>query len=515
MDLDALADLPPFDEALIPEAMGILGFDMADLPGGAKEAPDDAFDDAQGAKKPKVPGGNQREVQKRYRERKKNYTKDLEAKVQTLETQLKELRGGKQRADKDEVLTHMALGRVVPAKGGLGFCSRGAGATEDDDSAYSTIDSKTEKAGAKNVNIGECPSEHRKFSDAFRAKMDDLRALLDAGASDAALLGALRDTLKFCAPTRAMGMDDGPFNVTYQLILNKHAAALNAENEGLAPLASKTSGKKTPGKKTSASSPCERDALAGACVGSVCGGPLRTVALDGTMMSENDVAASVSAACDTLLMQTPPIEVQKLVDWRDDYMRDLREVYFERQKLGLQLAAAGGAIVATGPAPGPAAPKNVAAKVAGKNAASVQNERSASGSDDSHATGVRDGGGAVATVTLSLGSAAARVDDETRKPSGGGDESPAFVPSVPTSSHVCAKTLDVLAVVERLKRSVQREMGMKFERTVELVTQTLSPRTAAHLACSMIPAMPDPLAIATEAKARGFTGMKGGSAVKA
>jgi hypothetical protein len=87
---------------------------------------------------------------------------------------------------------------------------------------------------------------------------------------------------------------------------------------------------------------------------------------------------------------------------------------------------------------------------------------------------------------------------------------PAFVPSVPTSSHAGAKMLDVLAVVELLKRSVQREMGMKFERTVELVTQTLSPRTAAHLACSMIPAMPDPLAIATEAKARGFTGMKGG-----
>ena len=512
MDLDALADLPPFDEALIPEAMGILGFDMADLPGGAKEAPDDAFDDAQGAKKPKVPGGNQREVQKRYRERKKNYTKDLEAKVQTLETQLKELRGAKQRANEDEVLTHMALGRVVPNKGGLGFCSRGAGATEDDDSAYSTIDSKTEKAGAKNVNIGECPLEHRKFSDAFRAKMDDLRALLDAGASDAALLGALRDTLKFCAPRNAMGMDDGPFNVTYQLILNKHAAALNAENEGLAPLASKTSGKKTPGKKTSVSSPNSRDALAGACVGSVCGGPLRTVALDGTMMSENDVAASVSAACDALLMQTPPIEVQKLVDWRDDYMRDLREVYFERQKLGLQLAAAGGAIVATGPAPGPAKTKNVAA-APGANAASVQNERSASGSDDSHETGVRDGGGAVATVTLAMGSAA-RVDDETRKPSGVGDAS-AFVPSIPTSSHAGAKMLDVLAVVELLKRSVQREMGMKCERTVELVTQTLSPRTAAHLACSMIPAMPDPLAIATEAKARGFAGMKGGSAVKA
>ena len=498
MDLDALADLPPFDEALIPEAMGILGFDMADLPGGAKEAPDDAFDDAQGAKKPKVPGGNQREVQKRYRERKKNYTKELEAKVQTLETQLKELRSAKERADEDEVLTHMALGRVVPAKGGLGFCGRGAGATEDDDSAYSTIDSKT-RAEKKNV-IGDCPLEHRKFSDAFRAKMDDLQALLDAGASDAALSGALRDTLKFVAPTRAMGMDDGPFNVTYQLILNKHAAALNAENAGLAPLAPKTSSK-TP-SKTSASSP-ERDALAGACVGSVCGGPLRTVALDGTMMSEDDVAASVSAACDAFLMQTPPIEVQKLVDWRDDYMRDLREVYFERQKLGLQLAAAGGAIVA--PAATAAAPKNVAAAPE-KN----ERERSASASDDSHDTGVGDGGGAVATVTLAMGSAA-RVDDKNRNPSGGGD-APAFQ-SIPTSSHAGAKMLDVLAVVELLKRSVQREMGMKFERTFELVTQTLSPRTAAHLACSMMPAMPDPLAIATEAKARGFAGMKGRSAV--
>ena len=39
MDLDALASLPPLDEALIPEAMGILGFDMADLPGGAEEMP--------------------------------------------------------------------------------------------------------------------------------------------------------------------------------------------------------------------------------------------------------------------------------------------------------------------------------------------------------------------------------------------------------------------------------------------------------------------------------------------
>ena len=157
MDLDALADLPPFDEALIPEAMGILGFDMADLPGGAKEAPDDAFDDAQGAKKPKVPGGNQREVQKRYRERKKNYTKDLERKVETLETQLKELIGAKQRADEDDVITLVATGRVVqddhhPSRG------------HDDDSAYSTVDASCGGNGG-NGAVGECPLEHRRVAE--------------------------------------------------------------------------------------------------------------------------------------------------------------------------------------------------------------------------------------------------------------------------------------------------------------------------------------------------------------
>ena len=507
IDVDALADLPPLDEALVPEAMGILGFDMADLSGGTTEAPETFAVDATDtrAKKPKIPGGNQREVQKRYRERKKNYTMDLERKVESLETQLKELIGAKQRADEDDVLTLVATGRVVQHDHHPGGY--------DDDSAYSTVNASRGPGG--NGAVGDCPLEHRRVAEAFHAKIANMRALLDAGASDAQLSGALQDTIKFCAPTRAMGTGTGPGNISYQLILNKHAAALNAEAKGAGP---GPVGRTTRGEPGSSAEP-ERDASSNVerrtCVGSVCGGPLRTVALDGTVMSEDDLASAISAACDSFLTHTPPIETQKLIDWYDEYMRDLRATYFERQKLGLQLAAAGGAIVATGPAPGPAKTKNVAAEVAGKNASSVQNERSASGSDDSHGTNVRDGGGAVATVTLSLGSAAARVDDETRKPSGVGDKSPAFVPSIPTSSHVCAKTLDVLAVVERLKRSVQREMGMKFERTVELVTQTLSPRTAAHLACSMIPAMPDPLAIATEAKARGFAGMKGGSAVKA
>ena len=183
MDLDALASLPPLDEALIPEAMGILGFDMADLPGGAEEMPEDVFDDAQGAKKPKVSGGNQREVQKRYRERKKNYTKDLEKKVEFLETQLKEMRGAQEQAKEDEILTHIAMGRIVPGGGKGQHRVCGAGAMDDELSAHSAVEFDAEPgAGAE---VGDCPLEHKRVAEAFHAKIADMRALLDAGASDA------------------------------------------------------------------------------------------------------------------------------------------------------------------------------------------------------------------------------------------------------------------------------------------------------------------------------------------
>ena len=336
IDVDALADLPPLDEALVPEAMGILGFDMADLSGGTTEAPETFAVDATDtrAKKPKIPGGNQREVQKRYRERKKNYTMDLERKVESLETQLKELIGAKQRADEDDVLTLVATGRVVQHDHHPGGY--------DDDSAYSTVNASRGPGG--NGAVGDCPLEHRRVAEAFHAKIANMRALLDAGASDAQLSGALQDTIKFCAPTRAMGTGTGPGNISYQLILNKHAAALNAEAKGAGPgpvgRTTREPGSSAPNAERDASSNVERRT----CVGSVCGGPLRTVALDGTVMSEDDLASAISAACDSFLTHTPPIETQKLIDWYDEYMRDLRATYFERQKLGLQLAAAGGAM---------------------------------------------------------------------------------------------------------------------------------------------------------------------------
>jgi len=513
MDLDALASLPPFDEALIPEAMGILGFDMADLTGGAEEAPEDAFDDARGAKKPKVPGGNQREVQKRYRERKKNYTKDLERKVEVLETQLKELRSAQERANEDEILTHMALGRIAPGGGNHQTRGCGADAMNNDHSANSSVDVDS----VRGSELGDCPLEHRRVAEAFHAKISDLRALLDVGASDAVLLGALRETLQFCAPKRAMGIADGPGKVSYQLILNKHAAALNAEHVGPAPVAREVEPKtETAGDDARAETGAA--GVADACVGSVCGGPLRTVALDGTVMSEDDVAMSVSTACDAFLMQTPPIEVARLVDWRDDYMDDLRRLYFERQKLGLRLAAAGGALVST-VATSSAAPAKPVAD--GNTALAGRREKHARGSDESDdsrgAGAVAPGGGAVATVTVSMGGAPAPslvgqpdARDEARER--------VSVANVAERSdgargrtgreHTGAKMLDALAVVDLLKRSVRREMSIKFEKSNELLTTTLSPRTAVHLVSAMLPAMPDPLAIATEAKARGFTGTK-------
>jgi hypothetical protein len=518
IDVDALADLPPLDEALVPEAMGILGFDMADLSGGATEAPEtfavDAIDTR--AKKPKIPGGNQREVQKRYRERKKNYTKDLERKVESLETQLKELIGAKQRADEDDVLTLVASGRVVRHDHHPGGY--------DDDSAYSTVDASCGPGG--NGAVGECPLEHRRVAEAFHAKIANMRALLDAGASDAQLSGALQDTLKFCAPTRAMGTGTGPGNISYQLILNKHAAALNAEAKGAGPVRRTT-------REPGSSAEPERDAssnvagacAAGACVGSVCGGPLRTVALDGTMMSEDDVASAISAACDSFLTHTPPIEVQKLIDWYDEYMRDLRAVYFERQKLGLQLAAAGGAIVASTAA---IASNTIASNTSGE-------EKSASGSDDSKAPSLFPSvaaSDAVATVTLVAGGAPGTapsrygvganvgLDAPFANASSAGAEREESGPRQTVGRTVSAqtpgaKTPDALAVVELLRESVRREMRMKCEKTAELITRTLSPRTAAHLASAMLPALPDPLAIAAEAKARGFRGTKRWSAVEA
>jgi hypothetical protein len=200
-------------------------------------------------------------------------------------------------------------------------------------------------------------------------------------------------------------------------------------------------------------------------------------------------------------------------------------VYFERQKLGLQLAAAGGAIVASTAA---IASNTIASNTSGE-------EKSANGSDDSKAPSLFPSvaaSDAVATVTLVAGGAPGTapsrygvganvgLDAPFANASSAGAEREESGPRQTVGRTVSAqtpgaKTPDALAVVELLRESVRREMRMKCEKTAELITRTLSPRTAAHLASAMLPALPDPLAIAAEAKARGFRGTKRWSAVEA
>ena len=552
VDVDALGSLPPFDDALIPEAMNILGFDMP--PGGSlSEAYGIASadlnvmevfeDDEEGSKKPKVPGGNQREVQKRYRERKKNYTKDLEKKVATLETELKKLQSENEEKHEDAFLTHVALGRIVPHRDECGYPEgtytggflntrtmkpSQAGSPEckifEDDSDTHSAVAKGDGALGDNARlascqVGECPLEHRKFCEEAHEKTRKMRALLEAGASDAQLSDALLDMISYCAPRRAMGAD-----FSYQNILNKHANALNDErsrfearpgngekrnavgesNETPAASADDNStesltttvarervGVDREGETTTnrLESPDDDSGRSGVC-GTVCGGRLRVVALDGTVMSEEDVSASVSAAADYFLLHTPPIELEKIISWRDEYMDELKEVYFTRQKLGLQLAAAGGAIVAQTRTNAPVEDFDREV-VAGGGVPEKFSKTSVAN--------LRDGAQTQTTVTLSRGGegfpshASIRVGETLRNGSfavGG------------------AKMMDVLTIVELLKRSVKREMNLKFDRIRRLVIEVLSPRTAAHLASATYPAIPDPLAIATELKARKFAGAR-------
>ena len=537
VDVAALDGLPDFDDALIPEALGILGFDMPSngMPSDnfgldnvgvdadqniATNNDEEDYDAEDAKKKLKVPGGNQRAVQKRYRERKKNYTKDLENKVEKLQSQLKQMQSAAEQKHEDDVLAHMALGRVVPdgrLEGGQMICGANGGLLTKDDDALSSIDKfELDDKSIKKVNLAKCPLEHQKFIDSYFGKIQNMRVLLDKGASDNELRSAIKDVTSLCAPKSAMGVGAcvTNFSFSYQMIMNKHARALNleAERNGGGSTVVDSDGKVlnthgnainsfgSPNSSSSDDGPTAlrkqttspTDVCAGDICGSIAGGPLRTIALDGTVMDEHEQNAQIQKACDAFLLVTPPIEVEKLVEWRDSYMDELKEVYFGRQKLGIQLAALGGAMVSVG--------GNGGGGVDG--ATNNQNKSSSSeGSDSATVTTTPT------TVTLAMGGVP--VGGVTTTTTSGVP----LIENANTSSFVRegGNVMDVLTVVERLKQSVKHEMAMKFERTHSLVLDIVQPRTAAHLASATLPLIPDPLAIATELKTRGF----GGRSVKA
>ena len=430
-NMEALDTLPPFDDALIPEALGILGFEVnpAEAEAAAAAAPEETGDE----KRPRVPGGNQREVQKRYRERKKNHTKMLEEKVKELERKLAAFEKEKREQDDDGVIAHMAIGRVV---GPVCCGTDEEGASEPSDAALPQT----------------CPLEHRQFMEKLDPLVNRLGDLLEHGASDAEIRRALFDVFAFCTPTKATGAVN-----SLQLIMNKHAAALNRERER-------------------ASVPAEAEDSNGEsdsrfCFG-VSGGPLRCVAMDGTVMSKDELDAKYEEVCDKILLVTSPLDVRALVDWRDEYLSKLSALYAERQRLGLQLASSGGALV-----------------VPVRDASADRTASEGGGDEDtSEYTGSGSGSGSGASETT-------KADAYTV-----GILTPDSV-SFPTQG---ARVVDVLRVTEALKRSVQDEIALKMDMSKALMAERLNVRASARIIVESHPLLPDPLALATELKQRGY-----------
>ena len=428
-NMEALDTLPPFDDALIPEALGILGFEVnpAEAAAAAAAAPEETGDE----KRPRVSGGNQREVQKRYRERKKNHTKMLEEKVKELERKLAAFEKEKRERDDDGVIAHMAIGRVV---GPVCCGTDEEGASEPSDAALPQT----------------CPLEHRQFMEKLDPLVGRLRELLERGAADAEIRRALFDVFAFCTPTKATGA----FN-SLQLIMNKHAAALNRERER-------------------ASVPAEAEVSNGEsdsrwCFG-VSGGPLRCVAMDGTVMSKDELDAKYQEVCDKILLATSPLDVRALVDWRDEYLSKLSALYAERQRLGLQLASSGGALV-----------------VPVRDAIADRTPSNGGGDEDtSEDTGSGSGSGASETTKADAYTVGILTPDSVSFPTQG------------------ARVVDVLRVTEALKRSVQDEIALKMDMSKSLLAERLNVRASARIMVESHPLLPDPLALATELKQRGY-----------
>lgn len=430
-NMEALETLPPFDDALIPEALGILGFEVNPSEAAAAAAEEAAPEETGDEKRPRVPGGNQREVQKRYRERKKNHTKMLEEKVKELERKLAAFENEKREQDDDGVIAHMAIGRVV---GPVCCGTDEEGASESRDLALPRV----------------CPLEHRQFMEKLDPLVGRLGDLLERGAADAEIRRALFDVFAFCTPTKATGA----FN-SLQLIMNKHAAALNRERER-------------------ASVPAEAEDSNGEsdsrwCFG-VSGGPLRCVAMDGTVMSKDELDSKYEEVCDKILLATTPLDVRALVDWRDEYLSKLSSLYAERQRLGLQLASSGGALVV---------PVHDASADRTASEGDVDE-------DTSEDTGSGSGSGASETTKADAYTVGILTPDSVSFPTQG------------------ARVVDVLRVTEALKRSVQDEIALKMDMSKSLMAERLNVRASARIIVESHPLLPDPLALATELKQRGY-----------
>ena len=385
------------------------------------------------AKRKRAPTGgkNQREVQKRYRERKKEYTKDLEKQVAALHARLREVESA-EASRKHEGVAVIAAGLANGLAMGM--------------SSSFTLSAQDKNASEEDMAVRQ-----------YGAGIEKLKDLLDRGASDTELRSVIS---KMCVQvcTRLLT----PESNFGRAMMHRHAKILNEERMG-----------------------ADGGAGAGEMVvcGSVCGGFLKANPSanpdDRAVWSLGDDEARVhwKKVVDHFEDVVPPNEVNKLLEWRNEYVAGLSDIYSRRQELGLQLAFTG-----------PNQPQTAAA-------APVRT----------------DGGERLAFVTAADnnkdGDAAG---NHLIQPRGEGVTSGHAVPPVPsiddaTLSSFSAHTslyIDTMSIIEALKASVAAELKFKHDNTSDLINGRVTARTCAHIALLSYPLMPDPLAVASEVAAR-------------
>ena len=498
-----IGDLPGWDDALIPEALGVLGFDVVHtntappLVGAPSPPPDeiDDDDDAQ-AKRSRAQGGgtsgNQREVQKRYRERKKNHVKMLEEKVKTLEARLAAMQHREREKAEDDVIAHVAVGALVEttrACGGGG----GDGDAGEEGLAY---------AANPSHGIKKCPLEHQRFLKRLEQSALEMKALLDQGASDADIRAALARGFEVCAGSKA----DGATGACSE-ILASNARALNDERRRALSDAAETKARNADaGAPECTSAPVCASIFGGA------GGPLRTVGFDGEIRNEEEMREHHDRACDDLLAHCPPVDAETLVAWRDEYVSKLGDIYAQRRTLGMMLASSGSEITVSSATPQHHGGGFDDAKAIGAG----ERERDEGGDDDhradqkavakkmdaSHSARGSDGSdGTDEAAVARFAIHAPRGEKGAAATAAAGGSSSADVETFAGQGRV---VVDALKVVEALKESVRSELALKMTESKRLVFELVQPRSAARLFWACHPLVPDPLGVASRMKERGI-----------
>lgn len=496
VDVGAAETLPAFDDSLLPDVLGYLGFDVTaqgvPAPARAPADPQDDDEDEMNAKRPYV-WANQREVQKRYRERKKNQAKSLEGKVATLEAKLLEMKALVEAAQEKAVPRHLSVGSIAD-----GICA-------------GTDNTRGENDRGAGLDFPPAERQNNFRSTSFGELVKQLRVQLNRGAADADIRRTLQETLK------VLRVEDA------SSVLEEHAEVLNNARGGR-PLE-----RIIPSETRSGGGGGEGGGGGGGQAGgdgkvilshdgkSVYHGSKVYCGLDGTVMTVEEARKHCIKISDTLLSSTAPAEVEVLVEWRDEYVERLCNIYLKRQDLGLLIASSAGAVImdhhqrdrpenmpVTEKAPhagyGEATTAiAVVPLVAPPESSSferrpgVSSPRATDGQCSTSSPSSCNAEGSTCVAFAATGDENEKIVEP--EPNRGGRRD---VTHLQRGGNVSS----AMKALNELKLSVQSELNVRKEMICDLVNRRLQPRTVARLMVLSLPMFPDPLAVALELKLR-------------